>query len=379
MIINFVTPRIDKITFSGGIYCILKYAQGLLDKGHEVNIITPAGSHNPEWIKCEAKIISANKAPLVKSRFSKLLSSLAKNTLLKHYKLQTTYLQNALFEECLPHIMPNADVTIATAWDTAFLVKKYGSGECCYFMQHFEAYFCNNIKDIALAEASYKIGLNMIANSLWLKKFVSSHINNNAEILQCTNAVDLDKFYIENKRSSVGKTVNIISYGGRDVKWKGFDEMAKAISKARNHLPEWTINWNVYGSASLEPNNDIAPYNHLGFLQPDKLRAAYNQNDILLSASWYESFPLFPIEAMACGLAVITTEKGTEDYAKHNDNAFIVEAQDIESIANGIIELVKNTELRQSISSQAVLQAQKFNWDKSISNMEECLKKITHR
>jgi len=39
----------------------------------------------------------------------------------------------------------------------------------------------------------------------------------------------------------------------------------------------------------------------------------------------YESFPLFPLEAMACGLAVITTAPGTEDYAVNQENCLVVE------------------------------------------------------
>jgi len=87
--------------------------------------------------------------------------------------------------------------------------------------------------------------------------------------------------------------VRIISYGGRDAKWKGFAEMVQAMCEARNMLPGIIIEWNVFGDALIPPSNSVAPYNSLGFLNSESLADEYRKNDILLSASWYESFRFF--------------------------------------------------------------------------------------
>ena len=89
--------------------------------------------------------------------------------------------------------------------------------------------------------------------------------------------------------------------------------MAEAISIARAEVPTCDIEWRVYGDTTNEAHETNTSYVPLGFLFPAQLSEEYRA-DILLSASWYESFPLFPIEAMACGLPAITTQLGTEDY-----------------------------------------------------------------
>ncbi len=379
MIINFVTPSIREKKFSGGMYCILKYAQGLIEAGHKINIITPPGSKQPRWINYDGTIITPAKPRIHTSRMGKLIVSFAKRALYDHYNLLSGEMQRAMNQEIFEHTIPAGDFTIATAWDTALIVNRFGTGHKCYFMQHYEPYFSNDPVEKTLAALTYSLPLNKIVNSSWLKTKLSSHLNQiqrSDPIYQCTNAVDLDKFYIERQEKSQGKSVRLISYGGRGVDWKGFNEMALAVREVRRRLPDWNIHWCVYGNAALAPNNDVADYEPLGFLQPDQLRAAYNKHDILLSASWYESFPLFPIEAMACGLAVITTAKGTEDYAKHNENAIVVEEKNVSSISAGLERLITDLELRNTLSSKGIETAQRYGWPNSIKKMAACLEDI---
>ena len=62
MIINFITPKLSRKRFSGGIYCILKHADELTKQGHTVNVIPLYGGRKPEWIQCSANFL-INKAP----------------------------------------------------------------------------------------------------------------------------------------------------------------------------------------------------------------------------------------------------------------------------------------------------------------------------
>jgi glycosyltransferase involved in cell wall biosynthesis len=167
--------------------------------------------------------------------------------------------------------------------------------------------------------------------------------------------------------------VRIISYGGRLAEWKGFREMAAAVRIARMRLPQTNIRWQVYGTSVLRPDNPIAPYEELGFLKQSELAAAYRNADILLSASWYESFPLFPLEAMACGLPVITTQYGTEEYAVHGVTAEVVQPRNEQSIADGLIRLIRNRSYRSEIAMRGHKASKKFTWDASVSRLEQIL------
>lgn len=277
--------------------------------------------------------------------------------------------------ELLQTVLPPADVTIATESRAALAVSLYGTGRKFYFAQHFEPYFSVDMSNPGLweygARQSYRLGLRMIANSSWLQGKLQQEIG--SEVALCPNAIDHSVYSGSPKTGALGSEVRVISYGGRHAKWKGFREMAQGIQLARKRLPGLRLRWLVYGPCILEPSNSIAEYEALGFLQPPDLAKAYRDADILLSASWYESFPLFPLEAMACGLPVITTQYGTEEFAFPGKTAEVVQANDPESIAAALIRLITDAERRHSIAADGNELARQFTWQKSVARMESLL------
>lgn len=383
MRINFVTPSLSATNFSGGVYCILKYADGLARKGHDVTVTPGVNSAMPQWIRCQASFLMREKERLKLSSKSEFKHSILNMVELASFNYRSEPMKNAITNDYFARIMPTeAEVTIATGWDTVEPVIRYGSGNKAYFMQHFETvFFEEECYEKKICEMTYQLPITKIANSQWLYEKVDNYAalhGIEADLFKCVNAVD-HQVYMNMHRSRVGGSLNVISYGGRGVAWKGFLEMAQAVALTRSRLPDRAFDWLVYGEAALPPDNLIAPYLSLGFLKPEELGEAYNKADILLSASWYESFPLFPIEAMACGLAVITTQPGTEDYAFHADTAHIVEPRKVESIADGLCKLIVDEVYRKKLASKGEEMAARFTWQSSVDSMEKILKKITIR
>ena len=399
MIINIIVPKLNKSKFTGGLVCILHYANELHNKGHKVNIIPSAPCDKPLWFgKPYGNFIGLKKSGLLLSLIKnigaifvstvklelffdpfvfrdKTSSFISNLLLLMGTRFTSINIENALMRDYLLQIIPEADHTIATTFQTASSVKAIGTGQTWYFCQHFEAYFSNESLSPEFAYidaiASYHIGLKLIANSSWLCNKLKKETSSN--VFLCPNAIDHTVFNGKVKHADQAKKVTIISYGGRDAEWKGFSDMAKAIKIAREKLPDYEIIWNVYGDALLPENNDIANYHSLGFLDSKQLAEAYNASDILLSASWYESFPLFPIEAMSCGLAVITTQKGTEEYAIDNETALVVEAKKPTSISEAIIILVTDNKKRLLLAQNGQKMSQQFTWKNSGDRLENIL------
>ncbi|GAB4558089.1 MAG: glycosyltransferase family 4 protein [Geothermobacteraceae bacterium] len=271
----------------------------------------------------------------------------------------------------------SADAVVATSFETALPVRLYGKGRRFYFAQHFEPLFFAGLPDNNLAKLeaymSYRLGLELIANSSWLKARIQKDIPE-VPVELCLNAINHELFHGPLRSYVAGeRSVKLISYGGRGVVWKGFAEMAEAVSLVRERLSDWKIEWQVYGSAALPPNNTVAPYTPLGFLQPEQLATAYRGADILLSASWYESFPLFPLEAMACGLPVVTSQLGTEDFAIHGVTAEVVEPQNVESIATGLMRLITDIPYRKKLAANGQEISRQFTWEKSVQMMQKIL------
>jgi glycosyltransferase involved in cell wall biosynthesis len=358
----------------------------LVERGHDVTVIGYPGSEQPQWIRYTGKLTSPER-PRVnwldgrERKRDKALRYGFDN--LKKFDANT---KRALLVELVARCVPDCDVVISTLWETTATAFSCGKGIPAYFMQHFESVF-HEPSELAYyqAEASYLLPVFRIANSSWLQQRVSRFVAGSErplDIALCPNAVDLEHFHPDagvTKLTRHERELNLISYGGRKVRWKGFQEMAEAVRIARQQLPDMQIHWNVYGEAELPPDNLIAPYTRLGFLKPAELAQQYCRNDVLLSASWYESFPLFPIEGMACGLAVITTAPGTEEYAAHGQNAMIVEPRNPASVASAIVELAGSPALRKRLGDAGIATAQQFNWDASVSRLESILHDLITR
>lgn len=395
--INIVTPGFSPQTFSGGLWCLLEYASGLAARGHDVTVAPVLPCRNePGWFPRPAgKILTSSIAQRFrrlgasakdclsslpgkeKGRFGIALGELASTALSLRPGLFPEEIRVGVSCNYLKRVLPDADITLATAYSTALPVRLCGRGRLLYFMQHFEPYFFSSAEDELLAKAhaemSYRLGLEGIANSSWLKEKVEVEIPGSVVHL-CPNAIDHAVFYGKPREAASSACTTAISYSGNRLVWKGFREMAEAVRIARNALRGNTIRWLVYGpAAALPPDNPVAEYEWLGFLQPPQLAEAYRSADLLLSASWYESFPLFPLEAMACGLPVITTAPGTEDYAIAGETAEIVAPRDPRSIACGLIRLIRDPQYSRRLAYGGNLMAKQFTWAKSVSTMEKIL------
>jgi glycosyltransferase involved in cell wall biosynthesis len=376
-VVNIVIPAIKRHTFSGGIACIFEYAKGLTARGHEVNVLPLLPSPYPQWVRGNfGRMVNApaERAPRpasLKESVRELVGAIG----LQAARLFPLEVQPGFQLRHVSRLMPKADVTLATSFETALPVHLYGTGRRCYFMQHFEPLFAVDALDPRwhehTAAASYQLGLDMIANSSWLQAKVRAAVG--IEPALCPNAIDHSIFHGEVKPANPSGEVRVISYGGSHATWKGIHDMAAAMRRVRAALPATRIRWLVYGPCLLPPDNEICSYEALGFLQLPALADAYRSADILLSASWYESFPLFPLEAMACGLAVVTTQTGTEEFAQHDVTAEIVAARDVDSIAAGLRRLVEDPSRRARLAQAGREMSRRFSWPQAVARMEAIL------
>ena len=71
--------------------------------------------------------------------------------------------------------------------------------------------------------------------------------------------------------------------------------------------------------------------------------------------------PHYPVlEAMACGIPVITT--GYMPASRENNNAWIVPIADADSIAQAILEAIEAPHLREKRKQKGLEDIQKFSW-----------------
>jgi glycosyltransferase involved in cell wall biosynthesis len=94
------------------------------------------------------------------------------------------------------------------------------------------------------------------------------------------------------------------------------------------------------------------------------LPALYSGAIASIYLSLYEGFGLPPLEAMACGTPVLTSNVASLPEVV-GEAAITVDPLDVEAIADGLIRLVEDSALRFQLRSLGLNQARGFSWDKT--------------
>jgi glycosyltransferase involved in cell wall biosynthesis len=115
-----------------------------------------------------------------------------------------------------------------------------------------------------------------------------------------------------------------------------------------------------------------------GYVDDDDLSALYSDALCFLYLSRYEGFGLPPLEAMSCGTPVITSNNSSLPEVI-GDAGFMFDADDIESVAAAIANMVSSTELRDRYSALALQRAQLFSWDRCAEIVEEKMRFAVER
>ena len=108
----------------------------------------------------------------------------------------------------------------------------------------------------------------------------------------------------------------------------------------------------------------------LGFVADDTLAALYRLATVFVFPSLYEGFGLPPLEAMASGTPVVTSNRSSLPEVV-GDAAVLVDPYSAASIADGIQQVLSDADLRRSLAARGLARAREFSWDASIRRVHE--------
>jgi glycosyltransferase involved in cell wall biosynthesis len=123
----------------------------------------------------------------------------------------------------------------------------------------------------------------------------------------------------------------------------------------------------------IEQNNFNKKIRFLGFL--DNIEKYYQSSDIFVLPSRQEGFPSSLIQAMSCGLSVITTDIAgiTDEIIEHGKDGILIEQNNEKDLENALGMLINNTSKRRKI---AIAARKKVEEHYSIDNMIDNYLKI---
>ena len=164
---------------------------------------------------------------------------------------------------------------------------------------------------------------------------------------------------VGNKYSDVTEK-RVIAVGRLDYQ-KGFDRLIKAwkMVQRSGRFNDWKLD--IFGQGEWKDmlNSMINDYGIAGTASinaPTKqIGDEYAISSMLVMSSNYEGFPMVMIEAMACGLPVVSFDFkcGPKDIIDDGKNGIIVHDGDIEGLANAMMKLMDNLTLRRTMSENA--------------------------
>jgi len=196
--------------------------------------------------------------------------------------------------------------------------------------------------------------------------------------------VDLDKFRplpCEEARARIGLPPDhqMVLFVGRIQPIKGIDTLIRAIALVLERKPALRdqISLSIVGGADdTTPDSEMARLKalraelsiedlvlFLGSRDQDTLVDYYTAASVVVVPSFYESFGMVALEAMACGTPVIASDVGGLSLnIADGFNGYLVASGDVEELAYKITLLLTQDELRRQLGRQARAWAEGFSW-----------------
>jgi len=214
----------------------------------------------------------------------------------------------------------------------------------------------HNQKDKALGMVDWcKIGISHLvthtnrAAYLLIEKFLQPR----DRVTVINHGIDLEFFEF---KTEVAKT-GLIGYCGRIVPWKGLKEIlmcAKELGKKVLVVGKMdkADYWQEIVKAGLEEYCDFTYFN----CSNEERLEAYHSMEVFVNNSedGYEEGPLPYLEAMACGVPVITTPSGVAlDIGVHENNCLLTRFKDKENLKENIERLLGDDDLKKKLKDNA--------------------------
>lgn len=156
---------------------------------------------------------------------------------------------------------------------------------------------------------------------------------------------------------------------GRYVYQKGFDLLLQAWAKIEKQFPDWELA--IYGMGDRSPYDNLAKQLGVDMNRchlngsTQNIRKEYLESSLFVFSSRFEGFGMVLIEAMACGLPVVSFDCpcGPKDIVSHDEDGLLVPSGDIDKLANAMSQLMDSYELRHQMAKNAICNVRRFQID----------------
>jgi len=236
-----------------------------------------------------------------------------------------------------------------------------------------------------LMKISYARADKIVAVSKGIKEAIETDFNVKSEkIAVIHNPISLEEIRSKSQKETgytyfKDKNVNVIISVGRLSKEKRFDILLRAFALVKREKEN--VRLVILGKGKMQKELETLAsrldidkcVDFVGF-QSNPF-AWVSKADMFVLSSDFEGFPMVLLEAMACGVPVISTDclSGPGEIITNGKNGILVPTGDEEALAGAILDLVGNDEKRKRLSEEAKKRIREFEVDKIIKQYSELL------
>ena len=229
--------------------------------------------------------------------------------------------------------------------------------------RNFEATDSNFVKCIF----SYYWQRDLLRHVKRLHKFVVLTDDDRRSWPELNNVVTIpDMLSFEPKLISPMTEKRILAVG-RYCYQKGFDLLLQAWASIEQKVPGWRLD--IYGDGDRRPYQKL-----IDELKIDHSRCSLNSrtsdiereyanSSMFVLSSRFEGFGLVIVEAMSCGLPVVSfnCKFGPGSIIKDEDDGLLVEKGNVKELSKAILRLANDDELRMALAHNAKLSVSRFS------------------
>lgn len=269
----------------------------------------------------------------------------------------------------LGQTLPAAQFSVATAWDTAYHVRRAtNTKHKLYFVQDYEPSFYPHGTEWALADNTYRFGFFGITAGGWLANLLTQSYG--MQVAPVGFGVELDRYRRLPRREPHRKRV--FFYARPPTPRRAFELGLMVLNQVWKHLPN-----TEFILAGWDTSNYFIPFPHLsaGTVSLDELPDLYSQCDVGLVIS-LTNLSLLPLELMACGCVVVSNTGPNVEWLLQNGENAVLTSLDPEEMAHGISKLLMSESQLSQLSQKGEAFAKMYTWQKAANDFELALKQV---
>ncbi len=192
-------------------------------------------------------------------------------------------------------------------------------------------------------------------------------------IYRVGNGVDCNFFNPGGRKYEKPVSVGMVFYGGKNAAHKGMNIGFKVMENIKQKFPELR-----FLVAGLKKESQIPNFVEFIYgINSDRMLLFYRSIDILIFPSFEDASPNPPMEAMACGCCVVTTDVGgIKDFSRQNESAIICRPGDIDGLTEAVLYLIEHPDKWKDIAISGNREIKSFDYSNQTKILENVFYEI---